>query len=427
MRKAVIFDLDGTLTQSEEGIWNSVKYAAEKLGFPEPDAPTLRKFIGPPLGYSFREYMGMDEDMAERAVETYRERYNVVGLFENRVFPGIRRLLRTLRQEGWYVGVATGKPQTTSERVVAHFGLDKFVDKLVGPTGGHKADKVELISAALPEGWDPDADDLWMVGDRKFDIEGAIGVGVKSIGVGYGYGSEQELRQAGCTRYCATVAEVIDFLCPGAAAPAGAFLSIEGLDGSGKGTQIRLLTDAIDRFGFELVLSREPGGCPISEKLRDIILDKNNNEMDDITEALLYAASRAQHVRQVIRPAVKAGKVILCDRFVDSSVAYQGGGRELGVDTVLDINARAVDGTWPMATIYLDVDSETSMKRRAAATELDRMELAGQAFRVRTENGYRALIKRDPNRFIVVDATRTPEEIAEEVAEKVLKRLMEAE
>ena len=427
MRKAVIFDLDGTLTQSEEGIWNSVKYAAEKLGFPEPDAPTLRKFIGPPLGYSFREYLGMDDATADKAVETYRERYNVVGLFENRVYTGIRRLLRTLKQEGWYIGIATGKPQVTSERVVAHFGLDKFVDKLCGPTGGHQADKVALIRTALPADWNYESDEAWMVGDRKFDVEGAIGAGVKSIGVGYGYGSEEELRTAGCTRYCATVEEMIDFLCPGVTPPQGAFLSIEGLDGSGKGTQIRLLTDALDRFGFELVLSREPGGCPISEKLREIILDKNNAEMDDITEALLYAAARAQHVREVIRPALKAGKVIFSDRFVDSSVAYQGGGRQLGVQKILDINAPAVDGTLPMATVYLDVDHETSLKRRAAATELDRLELAGDSFHARTEAGYRGLIRRDPERFIVVDATRTPEEIGKEVAQKVLARLMEAE
>ncbi len=427
MRKCVIFDLDGTLTQSEEGIWNCVKYAADKLGFPEPDAPTLRKFIGPPLGYSFREYMGMDEAMADKAVETYRERYNVVGLFENRVFPGIRRLLRTLKREDWYIGIATGKPQQTSERVLTHFGLDKFVDKLCGPTADHRADKIDLIKNALPAGWDASTDDIWMVGDRKFDVEGAIGAGVKSIGVGYGYGSEEELRQAGCTAYCATVQDVIDCLCPGATPPKGAFLSIEGLDGSGKGTQIRLLCDVIDHYGFELVQSREPGGCPISEKLREIILDKNNTEMDDVTEALLYAAARAQHVREVIRPAIAAGKVILCDRFVDSSVAYQGGGRQLGVQRVLDINAPAVDGTFPLATVYLDIDHETSLKRRAAATELDRMELAGDSFHARTEAAYRELIRRDPERFIVVDATRTPAEIGKEVAEKVIARLMEAE
>ena len=427
MRKAVIFDLDGTLTRSEEGIWNSVKYAAHKLGFPEPDAPTLRKFIGPPLGYSFREYMGMDDATADKAVETYRERYNVEGLFENRVFPGIRRLMRTLKQEGWYIGIATGKPQSTSERIVAYFGLDKYVEKLCGPTWSHHAEKEELIRNALPEGWNGENADIWMVGDRKFDVEGAIAAGVKSIGVGYGYGSEEELRTAGCTAYCATVQDVIDQLCPGATPPKGAFLSIEGLDGSGKGTQVRLLADTIDRFGFELVMSREPGGCPISEKLRDIVLDKHNTEMDDVTEAIIYAASRAQHVREVIRPAIAAGKVMLSDRFVDSSVAYQGGGRQLGVQFILDINAPAVDGTMPIATVYLDVDHETSLKRRAAATELDRMELEADDFHARTEAGYRELIRRDPERFIVVDATRTPEEIGREVAEKVIARLMEAE
>ena len=365
--------------------------------------------------------------MADKAVVAYRERYNVVGLFENRVFPGIRRLLRTLKREGWYIGVATGKPQRASERIIEHFGLDKFITKICGPVGDHRPDKIDLIRNALPEGWNADMDDIWMVGDRKFDVEGAIGAGVKSIGVGYGYGSEEELRESGCTQYCETVQDVIDFLCPGAAIPAGAFLSVEGLDGSGKGTQIRLLSDVIDRYGFELQLSREPGGCPISEKLRDIILDRNNADMDDVTEVLLYAAARAQHVRQVIRPAVAAGRVLLCDRYVDSSVAYQGGGRQLGVQRVLDINAPAVDGTTPMATVYLDVDHETSMKRRAAATELDRLELAGDSFHARTEAGYRELIRRDPERFIVVDATRAPEEIGKEIAEKVIGRLMEAE
>ena len=119
--------------------------------------------------------------------------------------------------------------------------------------------------------------------------------------------------------------------------------------------------------------------------------------------------------------------MLRCDRFVVSSVAYQGGGRQLGVQRVLDINAPAVDGTMPMATIYLDVDHETSMARRAAATELDRLELAGDSFHARTEAGYRELIRRDPDRFVVVDATKTPDEIGDEVAGRILARLMAAE
>jgi len=421
--KCVIFDLDGTLTRSEEGIWNCVRYAAEKMGFPVPDAEMLRKFIGPPLLYSFQTYMGLSEEKAREAIVTYRERYVKVGLFENRVFPGVRRLLRMLKEQGCWVGIATGKPQSPSERIVAHFGLDKYIDRVVGPTGDHGAEKADLIAAALPEEYG----EAWMVGDRKFDVEGALAVGIKGLGVGYGYGSEEELRAAGCHAYAATVQEAIDILCPGQESPEGAFLTMEGLDGSGKTTQLRLLTDALDRYGFEVVHSREPGGCKVSEAIRGILLDKENVGMTDITEVMLYAAARAQHVREIIRPTVKAGKVLLCDRYVDSSVAYQGGGRELGVQTVLDINAPAVDGTMPLATVYLDIDHKESLRRRAAATELDRIELEGDSFHSRTEAAYRELIRRDPQRFVVVSAVGDPEKIGEEIAGQVIGRLMEAE
>ena len=423
MRKAVIFDLDGTLTQSEEGIWNCVRYAADKLGFEEPDAATLHKFIGPPLMFSFQEYMGMDFATAEKAVATYRERYSVEGLFENRVYPGIRRLLRTLKQQGCYVGIATGKPQAFAQRIIEHFGLSRYFDTIVGPGEHIGSEKDMLIRAALPETYD----EAWMVGDRKFDVEGGRAVGIRTIGVGYGYGDEEELRTAGCDVYAATVQDVIDALCPGAVPPSGAFLSIEGLDGSGKTTQINLITDAMERYGYEVIHSREPGGCKVAEAIREVLLSVDNVGMTDITEAMLYAAARAQHVREVIRPAVAAGKVLLCDRFVDSSVAYQGGGRQLGVQRILDINAPAVDGTLPMATIYLDIDHVTSMKRRAAASTLDRMEMEADSFHARTEAAYRELIARDPQRFVVVDATQTPEEIGKQVAQQVLARLMEAE
>ena len=106
-----------------------------------PDAATLRKFIGPPLGWSFMEYMGMSEEMANKAVYTYRERYEAVGLFENRVYPGIRRLLRMLHRDGWYIGIATGKPQRSSERIIEHFGLNRYITKIVGPKDGRGADR----------------------------------------------------------------------------------------------------------------------------------------------------------------------------------------------------------------------------------------------------------------------------------------------
>ena len=419
--QGVIVDLDGTLTQSEEGIWNCVRYTAEQMGFPVPDAETLRKFIGPPLDHSFQTWMGMSEEQADEATRVYRSRYQTVGLFENRVYPGIRRLLRGLKAQGCWVAIATGKPQSPSERIVEHFGLSPWIDRIVGSREKMGADKNELIRAALPE----EVGEAWMVGDRKFDIEGGKAVGVKTVGVGYGYGSEEELRVAGCDEYAATVQALIDLFCPGQQME-GAFLSMEGLDGSGKTTQMRLLTDALDRYGFEVVTSREPGGCKVSEAIREVVLSRDNVGMTDVTEALLYAAARAQHVREVIRPAIAAGKVLLCDRFVDSSVAYQGGGRELGVQRILDINAPAVDGTMPLKTVYLDIDHRESLRRRAAATELARLEMEGDSFHARTEAAYRELIARDPQRFIVVDATGTPEAIGQVIAGKVLAGLMEA-
>ena len=422
VRKAVIFDLDGTLTQSEEGIWNCVRYAMDRMGYPQPDAPTLRKFIGPPMKYSFQELCGMDDAQAERAVQVYRERYTTVGLFENRVYPGIRRLLRMLKKQGCWCAIATGKPTDPSTRIAEKFGLAPYLDRIVGSTDNH-ADKEKLIRAALPE----DYEEAWMIGDRKFDIAGGQAVGIRTIGAGYGYGSEEELRAAGCDVYCATVQDIIDTLCPHQEAPRGAFLSMEGLDGSGKSTQISLLADALDRYGFEVVHSREPGGCPIGEKVREILLDPANSEMTPETEALLYASSRAQHVRQVIRPTVAAGKVLLCDRFVDSSVAYQGGGRQLGVQRVLEINAAAVDGTLPLATVYLDISHREALKRRYAASSPDRLEMEAESFHARVEEAYHELIRRDPERFVVVDATLTPEEIARQVSERVLARLMEEE
>ena len=334
----VLFDLDGTLTQSEEGIWNCARYAAEKMGFPVPDEATLRKFIGPPLEYSFSTYMGMTEEQTAEAKRFYRERYTTVGMYENRVYPGVRVMMRTLWKAGAKLGIVTGKPAYPTGKILEHFGLDRFVSAVVCATDGH-AEKEHLIRRALPE----NPGEVWMVGDRCFDMEGGVKAGVHTLGVTYGYGSEEELRNSGAERLARTPREIIRILCPEAAPGRGAFLTVEGPDGSGKGTQIERLADTLDRWGYEVVRSREPGGTPIGEKIREILLDRENTAMAPETEALLYAASRAQHVREKIRPAVAEGRVVLCDRFLDSSVAYQGGGRKLGIDEVLSINAPAVD------------------------------------------------------------------------------------
>ena len=418
----VFFDLDGTLTRSEEGIWNCVKHAAERMNFPVPEEAVLRKFIGPPLVSSFRTYMGMTGEQALKAQEIYRERYSVIGKFENQVYPGVRNLLRTLRSGGVHMGIVSGKPELFTRSILDYFGLSKFMER-ISCAADARAEKEHLIRAVMPEG---DAE-VWMVGDRCFDMEGGVRAGVHTLGAAWGYGSCEELQEAGAERIAKTVQETAEILCPGAKKPAGAFLSIEGLDGSGKSTQIDRLTRAMEKFGFEVVHSREPGGTPIGEKIREILLSRENAEMTAETEALLYAAARAQHVREKIRPAIEEGKVLLCDRFLDSSVAYQGGGRQLGVDRVLAINAPAVEETLPMLTVYLDLDHRTSLLRRSAASALDRMEAEKEEFHARVETAYHELISRNPERYVVVDAREDREQIARTVSQAVLERLMAAE
>ena len=420
--KWVFFDLDGTLTQSEEGIWNCARYAAERMGFPQPEEETLRKWIGPPLLWSFQHLMGMTEAQAWEAQKIYRERYIRVGKYENRVYPGIRNLLRALRSAGVRMGVVTGKPENASRDILAHFGLWKFMERISCATDA-QAEKDHLIRRIMPEA----GAEVWMVGDRKFDMEGGRSAGVHTLGITWGYGSEEELRAAGAERIAHTPWAAAEILCPGAKKPQGAFLSMEGLDGSGKSTQMARLADVLDRYGFEVERSREPGGTPIGEQIRQILLSRENTAMTEVTEALLYAASRAQHVRERIRPAVAEGRVLLCDRFLDSSVAYQGGGRRMGVDRVLEINAPAVADMLPLMTVYLDLDHRTSLSRREAASMPDRLEAEREDFHARVEAGYHTLIARDAGRYLVVDARKSVEEIAREISEKVLSVLLEAE
>ena len=209
-----------------------------------------------------------------------------------------------------------------------------------------------------------------MVGDRKYDIEGAKANGIDAIGAGYGYGQEGELADANPAYIVATTGELWKLLCPDCEIPRGYFLSMEGLDGSGKTTQIGLLAKRLRDFGYDVIQTREPGGCQISENIRNLVLTTEHMEMSAACEALLYAAARAQHVHEVIRPGVRAGKLVLCDRFVDSSIAYQGGGRELGVDEVGQINAFAIQEMIPDASIFLQMtDSAEALKRRRDASK----------------------------------------------------------
>ncbi len=200
----------------------------------------------------------------------------------------------------------------------------------------------------------------------------------------------------------------------------GLFISFEGIDGSGKST---IIQEVYKHFqNRDVVLTREPGGNLIAEKIRDIILDVEHHQMDDRTEALLYAASRRQHLVEKILPALDLGKLVLCDRFIDSSIAYQGYGRQIGAQEVLDINLFAIDNHMPDLTFFLDVDIETGLSRMSTRDQLDRLEMSGDAFFQRVYDGYQKIIKDNP-RIIVIDAKASIESVSKEVIKHIESRL----
>jgi dTMP kinase len=199
--------------------------------------------------------------------------------------------------------------------------------------------------------------------------------------------------------------------------PRGFFISIEGLDGSGKTTQMNAVASHIRSRGYEVLETREPGGTPISEEIRRLVLDPTKT-MCPAAEALLYAAARAEHVREFIRPAIMEGKVVLCDRYVDSSIVYQGAGRELGVDKVMAINAFAIDNLMPDLTLLFVVDAQTAFLRRSSATNLDRLERAGELFFQRVYDAY-AKIAQDSGRVRCIDACRDIQTVTAEACASV--------
>ena len=197
----------------------------------------------------------------------------------------------------------------------------------------------------------------------------------------------------------------------------GKFITVEGTDGSGKSTQLKLLMDYLGTKNCDVVFTREPGGTEISEKIRAIILDINNKEMTDMTEALLYAAARAQHVQQKIIPAINEGKVVICDRFVDSSIAYQGAARGLGTDNIMQINSFALNGIMPDLTLFFDLPPEKGILRKKNEKELDRLESEKLDFHVNVYEGYKKLCSQYPDRIKAISADDTVENINRQVIE----------
>ena len=203
------------------------------------------------------------------------------------------------------------------------------------------------------------------------------------------------------------------------------FITLEGPEGSGKTTAVNAAVRELEKLGYSIVRTREPGGTPIAEQIRNVILDKANTAMDPRTEALLYAASRRQHLVEKVWPAVKEGKIVICDRYLDSSLAYQGGARGLGIDNILNINMFATEGTFPDLTLLFDIEPEIGLARIAAnaTREVNRLDLEKLEFHKSVRNTFLDLAKRYPDRFVVIDASKSQEEVAKATLDTILARL----
>jgi dTMP kinase len=204
------------------------------------------------------------------------------------------------------------------------------------------------------------------------------------------------------------------------------FITLEGPDGSGKTTQVPLLAEAIRGAGYELVVTREPGGTEIGDQVRQVIMSLKNKQMKPTTEILLFQASRAQLVREVIVPSLEAGKVVLCDRYADSTLAYQGYGHQTDLEKLKQIVDFATGGLKPDLTVYLDIDAEEGLKRRSGPEdEWNRLDDYELAFHQRVREGYHEMIAAEPERWVVIDGGRTVEEVQKDLRRVVLERLRE--
>ena len=205
----------------------------------------------------------------------------------------------------------------------------------------------------------------------------------------------------------------------------GLFITLEGGEGAGKTTIANAVIEKLSTLGIETVYTREPGGIKIAEKIREVILNPDHTEMDCRTEALLYAAARRQHLVEKVKPAMDEGRIVLCDRFVDSSIVYQGYARGIGMDEVREINQFAIEGFMPDLTIFFDIKPELGLARIAAneSREVNRLDLEGLAFHELVYQGYKLQAKTNQERIVSVDATKGVEELTDQVCALFLEKL----
>ena len=205
----------------------------------------------------------------------------------------------------------------------------------------------------------------------------------------------------------------------------GIFITFEGPDGSGKSTIIRKVEKYLALNDIEYISTREPGGIDIAEQIREVILNKNNTAMDARTEALLYAASRRQHLAERVIPALKDGKIVICDRFIDSSLAYQGYARGIGMDEVMKVNEFAIDEYMPNLTFYLDIEPELGLERisKSISREVNRLDLEKIDFHNKVREGYLILLKKYPNRIVKIDASQDIEGVFRDIKSSLISIL----
>ncbi|WP_393960318.1 dTMP kinase [Priestia megaterium] len=201
----------------------------------------------------------------------------------------------------------------------------------------------------------------------------------------------------------------------------GTFITFEGPEGAGKTTIIHMVQQKLIQDGYTIVLTREPGGIRIAEQIREIILNPSNTEMDSRTEALLYAAARRQHLVEKVIPELNKGNIVLCDRFIDSSLAYQGHARGIGVEDIFAINQFAIEQTMPQATLYFDIEPEVGLERinKGRKDEINRLDLESLDFHYKVQDGYLSLLSEFPERIRRIDANQPVEKVCEEAYKQI--------